>query len=87
MRLVLACLESDGAMIISPVHRPKGEPHLSRSAGNLGDGQTHLLRRLQDVIGKVSAVVVPDATAEKQYEGTVRRCTAVRRVADEAADA
>jgi hypothetical protein len=41
--------------------------------GNPGDGKTHLLRRLQDIITKVKAVVVPDATAEKQYEGIVRK--------------
>lgn len=41
--------------------------------GNPGDGKTHLLRRLGDVITKVKAVVIPDATAEKQYEGIVRK--------------
>ncbi|QEH36468.1 hypothetical protein OJF2_50320 [Aquisphaera giovannonii] len=41
--------------------------------GNPGDGKTHLLRRLQEIITKVKAVVVPDATAEKQYEGIVRK--------------
>jgi energy-coupling factor transporter ATP-binding protein EcfA2 len=41
--------------------------------GNPGDGKTHLLRHLQDVIDKVKAEVVLDATAEKDYERIVRK--------------
>lgn len=41
--------------------------------GNPGDGKTHLLRRLDDVIQKVKAEVVLDATAEKDYGRIVRR--------------
>ena len=41
--------------------------------GNPGDGKTHLLRRLHDVIAKVKADVILDATAEKDYERIVRR--------------
>src|SRR5262249_17236011 len=41
--------------------------------GNPGDGKTHLLRRLQDVITKVKAEVVLDATAERDYERLVRK--------------
>jgi hypothetical protein len=41
--------------------------------GNPGDGKTHLLRRVDDVIRKVKAEVVLDATAEKDYGRIVRR--------------
>lgn len=41
--------------------------------GNPGDGKTHLLRRVEDVIRKVKADVVLDATAEKDYARIVRR--------------
>jgi hypothetical protein len=41
--------------------------------GNPGDGKTHLLRRLQDVIDRVKAEVVLDATAESDYQRIVRK--------------
>lgn len=41
--------------------------------GNPGDGKTHLLSRLRDVIGRVKADVVLDATAEKDYDRIARR--------------
>jgi len=36
--------------------------------GNPGDGKTHLFSRLRDVLKRVKAEVVLDATAEKDYE-------------------
>ena len=41
--------------------------------GNPGDGKTHLFSRLRDVIQRVKADVVLDATAEKDYERIARR--------------
>src|SRR4029453_17111726 len=41
--------------------------------GNPGDGKTHLFSRLRDVLKRVKADVVLDATAEKDYERIVRR--------------
>jgi hypothetical protein len=41
--------------------------------GNPGDGKTHLFARLRDVIERVKADVVLDATAEKDYERIARR--------------
>src|SRR4051812_28483984 len=46
--------------------------------GNPGDGKTHLLRRLQDVLTKTKAEVVLDATAESEYTQIVRRWKAAR---------
>ncbi len=41
--------------------------------GNPGDGKTHLLSRLRDVIDRVKADVVLDATAERDYLRILRR--------------
>ncbi len=41
--------------------------------GNPGDGKTHLLLRLQDVIAKVKAEVILDATAERDYDRIVKK--------------
>src|SRR4051812_11910905 len=41
--------------------------------GNPGDGKTHLFARLSDVLKRVKADVVLDATAEKDYERIARR--------------
>jgi hypothetical protein len=41
--------------------------------GNPGDGKTHLLSRLRDVLKRVKADVVLDATAEQDYARIVRR--------------
>jgi hypothetical protein len=46
--------------------------------GNPGDGKTHLLRRLEDVMAKVRADVVLDATAESDYGRIVKRWKAAR---------
>ncbi|GDX92035.1 hypothetical protein LBMAG46_20420 [Planctomycetia bacterium] len=41
--------------------------------GNPGDGKTHLIRLVEDVIKRVNAEVVLDATAEKDYGRLVRK--------------
>lgn len=41
--------------------------------GNPGDGKTHLIRKLDDVVKRVNAEVILDATAEKDYNRLIRK--------------
>lgn len=41
--------------------------------GNPGDGKTHLIRQLDDVVKRVNAEVILDATAEKDYSRLIRK--------------
>ena len=41
--------------------------------GNPGDGKTHLIRQVDDVVKRVKADVVLDATAEKDYGRLIRK--------------
>ncbi len=41
--------------------------------GNPGDGKTHLIRQVDDVVQRVKAEVILDATAEKDYNKLIRK--------------